>query len=1488
MDGKKEYSIKINGVEQCTDAVKALNVQLDALEDRIDAIANKNINIKVNGSTVNNAQNIQQETRAQQQLNTAAKQTLKLHADDFKNLKAGKDQMRDFLRIAKEAAAQKAIDLGENDLNTMAGLKQQLKDIKTVMQGLNIESDKFKDFQRQANEINGKLLKIERGYGQHGRNVGNYESAADGFKKINVAVGDATRSYDNYRQAVKDLTQERFRLAQSVGREAEEYKQVDRALEQLISSYSDLEKSSACMDNMLDTMQSFTAMASIGAGFQSLFGLEDSGFNETMKKLGSLMLVLKGFETLQMQWKQREGFLGILAKGFDNADTVGKDAGEKFANGFAEALGVSKSGNMYRPTGKLGKFFEQLQNFKTKFSFGRDIDKQADKLLKLIDSLKIMTRKKEDYRFDVDRILEGSYVERNFDMLSKVYGKGGTPLNDVNEVKQAMLDELDATLRLKKTLQTIPKIVNGVIATFKVLGKVIVSALSFGFALLLPELLDFLGDFVKSLNTTKMAADRAAESMNTLNKQLETRKELLGAEYLRGGMSDEEYLKQIYEAQSSALAKQISLLQERSKVMQKNSKGFWGSILHMFNATQNTEFSGQEFTVPTTVGRGRFGMLWNEGNNLEITVNNMKELEEEWNKCNEAIKRGNDYFDEFGTTWQKWWDSTFASVKDTEEVMRGLGNVALSDIVARFGKVNEQYKNGKIDAAAYQKQIGELKKEMDDSNILSSVIANLDKYIPDEGVRAAVQNIINEIVRLDDAFNMTSQQQIHYWNQVRIDAMKEGAEKQRAQIAENERYELATVAKTEEQQQLIRAKYDRQRKDAEEKAANDRVSKAKEHNKKLIDAENELIALRIENMKDGLDKLLAQIENERRLALQKARDNGMGEEMLFQINLKYDNKILDEKRKWAFEVIRIYEDLETRIIQLNKGTFDKEQETRLNALEMRQTGDIRRYGYRTITPSTYDNTSDLEAYYDKVYSIEKEAMEEQVKIRREALDQQFALDKREEELRYKRMVSLDNGEYIQQLRAGRITQEQYDDLIEKENAAHYARMEALDKEYATNIKKNTEDGLKSTLELYDKYFGQIVDLVRRDKEKIDRTIQEPVLDKQGWGVINIKEWRTNLRDALKGYDKLKEGVLEKHKELDNALKDEQITPDDFAIRKKELDAELDGINESIKSAKTSYMSSIGDFIQSIQQYIQAASQSFNQIMQAVWDAQDADFDKQEEALNKQLELIESKLEKQKELTEKYSDSINDIEDELSEARGDRRQNLIDSLNAQIAAQRASWAQEKKIELERERIQKKQDELDRQRKKAQYERDLMQAIVNGAMAVTMAGINSWPIPAIPMMALAASTTAAQVAIMASHKPYAKGGLLQGLSHAQGGIPVGNTGIEVEGNEYVVNKRTTSQNVGLLDYINSKKKKLDINDFIDFYSKGSKVSKNVSGMRKFAEGGTIPTIMPNIDANDRIADMLRMYNERPIVVSVVDIENKAADVRTVRAIAGKGAD
>lgn len=1432
-----EFKIIINGLTESINAVDALNKQLDALEKRLDTLGKKSVSVSASGGGSNTAQ-LKQEEKLLRQIDQLHKKVADTEKKEYQELLHAKEELKEYQQIAKAIAAEANISSGVNNPNTMLGMKAQLKDIKAAMQVIDVDSDKFKQMQKQANDLNTKLKELESGYGQYGRNVGNYANGiVEGFQKVKVQVGDTTREFNSAREASRTLNNELKAMALNGQQNTKEYEELNDAVKQVNSTLQDTSKSSMMMDNILDTLQGFTAIGSIGVGFSKLFDIDDTKFNDTMQKFAALTLAMNGIEQLKLQMQKDEG----MGKIFNV---------------------------MSKPLDYLS---EKVNNF-------------ANRAKKYIDDVLIKAT-------ELHKNLESQGFTYNGKNKEGFYEweKNGQKLwydeDDIKNFKEVNKGIFEGLKGLEKT----QKLIKGIGVVAKAAGTAVKGIVTLGVGMIfieaLSKVMDLLADFVKSLNTTKLAAERAAQGMKALNRELEIRREVLGASYLKGEINDEQYLKGIYDAQTNALINQNEALKARAKIMEHNA-----SLLNMFDATQNTEYSGNRIDQNgTTVGRGRLTTFWNGGNDIQITVKNIGELEKAWKQCNEAIAEGNDYFDKWGTKWQQWVTSSYVTVKDTEEVMRGLGNVALGDFTARFDEVNKQFKQGQINADQYAAELAKLRNEMNNSEILNSVIANLDKYIPDDGVREAVQNIINEIYRLDDAFNMTSQEQIHYWNQVRIDAMKDGMEKELAQIRENERYELATVAKTEEQQSLLRAKYERQRLNAQERANKERVSKAKDLNKKLKDAENELISLRIENMNDGLEKQLAQIENERRLALQKAADFGKANgEITLEINKKYDRKILEEKRKWAYEILRLYEDLESRIEQVNRTTFEKEVETAERNVSMRESQNIRNTGYSAITPSNYDNTKDLEAYYKKVYDIQKKALDTQTQIRQESLDREIDFNKKEEELRHKRIIDENNGEYIQQLRAGRITQEQYNELIEKENAAHLARMNALEKEYESNTKNATEENLKDTQELYVRYFDNIVNGIISDRQKIDEVVSQPLItDEDGWQVVNIKKNREVFKKALDDYENLKNNIIEKQKELKKALKENTISAEDFAVEMKTLDDEMKGIDGAVKNVKEASKGLIGDFMQSLQQYIQAVGQAATSIIQSIGEINDAAFEKEMEALDKRSEYYEDLLEKQRELTQKYADDVNDIEDELSNSRGDRRQYLIDQLNAQMEAQRESLAQEKMIEKEQERLDKKRNQLEYENEVRKWNQSKATAAINAALAISAAAVNTWPIPAIPMMALATTVGAAQMAAVLANKPvrkYAEGGLLEGPTHKRGGIPVGNTGIEVEGNEFVTNKRTTAQNLALLQFINKKKRKIDLSDMVDFYMNGA--NKNISNARKtyLADGGQLPMLRNDINISGKLVTTMEQYANRDVVVQVVDIINKADNLKNTQVLAG----
>jgi hypothetical protein len=104
-----------------------------------------------------------------------------------------------------------------------------------------------------------------------------------------------------------------------------------------------------------------------------------------------------------------------------------------------------------------------------------------------------------------------------------------------------------------------------------------------------------------------------------------------------------------------------------------------------------------------------------------------------------------------------------------------------------------------------------------------------------------------------------------------------------------------------------------------------------------------------------------------------------------------------------------------------------------------------------------------------------------------------------------------------------------------------------------------------------------------------------------------------------------------------------------------------------------------------------------------------------------------------------------------------------------------YAKEQKANDEQQKAEQKQRDEEAAKAKAELEyksavatwqQQLIQAVLNAAMAVSSAAVNMWPIPAIPMMALAGGLGAAQVAAVSANKPklqsFANGGIIAGNS------------------------------------------------------------------------------------------------------------------------------
>ena len=121
-------------------------------------------------------------------------------------------------------------------------------------------------------------------------------------------------------------------------------------------------------------------------------------------------------------------------------------------------------------------------------------------------------------------------------------------------------------------------------------------------------------------------------------------------------------------------------------------------------------------------------------------------------------------------------------------------------------------------------------------------------------------------------------------------------------------------------------------------------------------------------------------------------------------------------------------------------------------------------------------------------------------------------------------------------------------------------------------------------------------------------------------------------------------------------------------------------------------------------------------------------------------------------------------------------------------------------ITQERYERELEQLDKRRFAQDKRLATAQALVNGALAITQvyAQTGAFGFAAVaPVIA----ATLAQVAVIESQQ-YAKGGLVHGKSHANGGekFAVGGRVVELEGGEAVINKRSTSMFRSQLSAIN----------------------------------------------------------------------------------------
>ena len=256
-------------------------------------------------------------------------------------------------------------------------------------------------------------------------------------------------------------------------------------------------------------------------------------------------------------------------------------------------------------------------------------------------------------------------------------------------------------------------------------------------------------------------------------------------------------------------------------------------------------------------------------------------------------------------------------------------------------------------------------------------------------------------------------------------------------------------------------------------------------------------------------------------------------------------------------------------------------------------------------------------------------------------------------------------------------------------------------------------------------------------------------------------------------------------------------------------------------------------------------------------------DPESEIVEKRKKLLEKILAKLADAIKQYNQTAlentqNRLDQELDSIRN-RYQVESDILKAQLNNQLITESQfrTKQLELRKAQIAE-ENSINEKKFKAQQKADLINVGIETAAALASNILNNFK--SFDTLSATGLTAAGNLVILAAGAAKAdairrkqffpakfeEGGMVQGPSHAQGGVPFtvqGRGGYEMEGGEFIVNKKAASLHRGLLEKINSSYKVPTTASAYKFASGGmvgAKADESVDYLKAIAEATTSSAI------------------------------------------------
>ena len=1428
----KTFTIEINGVSQSVSAVDALLAKLDALDDKINSLSDV-------------------DTSEMRSSLEAIRKELETNADNWEDIS---DRIEDVTQDIN------SLERAYNGLDNPF----KVQDIKQYNEEVQDISESIKDVEKAAEKIDGLgglSTDLERATARAedlANSLNKVQRAEDQLgTKLNVNIGGLSLQFDDVNQAIGVLEDKLYQLASSGQRSSKEFAEITQQVVSLrqavVAVDNEIDNAfSGGLNRLIGGFESLASVASIGEGLNQLFGIQ--GLDESIQKFTALSLILQGIRNIQIDLADKAS---VAAKAYKALSTVAEPLGNlltkpfeaasksftNFTNNFKYADLVGKLNELTKVIdGDTYSAFQQLHYDLIRISNDfQDIPKSVkDAALKLGDVGPILQQIEDLFVFgdltDEQAEKARKAVEEFRQGLGDATIEAGLINKKIQELNKVLLDNgvvfVDGVPKINLFQKGLIKLAAGVkvvAAAFKTLAKstiilaalqLAMEALTWVFDKISAAWTKFAGDdsLVSQFETTTQAIEA---TNNSLNKYITNLQKLSDTKVI----SNQTRINESIEEYTKALNKAIISQQALNAAREKSAKP-------LDLSAGNTWFTGAE-------------------------IKNMEDFTKQFEILQKAVQAGTDRFkvlkdeskevqEQFGGNWfNEFWNTASDAAADFGEVQKAV----ISDI---------QYRISTLDLSKGEEEI---KKFLDllDTPMYQTSLANIEKLFPEDEyakVLAAnikqIQDYYSQISNLQKEAEVEAQRTAEQIATNNIAAIRNRFQRERAELENNYQKELKDAADNEELKASITNKYNSQR-----------ANLLKSQGNEVRNIQNQINSNEIAAMQDGFQKRLAELENSRQQELQSARDSEIlvGEQVA-AINKKYDAQVLQAKKEFYESRKKLMQDYTNQYRQLWREIADIEAEIATSKVNVRAQDQMEALGFNE------ESIDNIRNYYNQIRDIANEQAKKIAEINKEQTQVGTDSSLEEENQRNRERLEVIKQNYED----GLLTKEEYDKAVQDENDVHYKKLETItrqgeqklveiQKEYDQTAKNNNIAAINERISAINEAYSNVD--VQAKTSKL--------------GIIDYGATKKELEKAKGEYSTILKQIGVERDNLQKSFDSKEISFGDFRQAKKELDSLEQDVIQSQQSIGQQLDTLLTTVVQSITQYVGQYVSALGDIWSTYNDIQMMRFEQEQARLEEEYDMLEEAYTKQEELTQKHTNKLADIEDELKTSRGDRRAHLIEQLNAEREAQLASLQEEQKIEKEKEINQKKQDALEKKRREQEKKNAIVQATINTFTAVTNAlAVQPWFV-GLALSAVALAMGTAYVAQIKKQK-YAKGGLLKGNSHANGGIPVGQTGIEVEGDEYVINKNSTRKNLPLIDYINRSNKRLTKEDLLNWYDSGKQnVTKQTK--TKFATGGVIPTL-PNQSQEQTIV----IEDDRPIVAQIVDIVNSADNYRQIQVLSG----